>query len=347
MEGPLTCPQTVEELDQLASEPSREVVAMLEKTEGDLMVLGAGGKMGFHLAAMLRRGLDITGTSREVIAVSRFGDAEVRSSFESAGIRTLSADLTSEDELTSLPDASAVFFLAGKKFGTAGRADELRLYNEEMPRLVARRFRNAKIVALSTGCVYPFVSRESGGSVEEDTPEPPGDYAQSCLGRELAFEEESERYGTPISLIRLNYSVDLRYGVLVDLALRILAGEPVDIAMGWFNCIWQGDAVAHIIRALEIASAAPKARILNVTGSRILSVRESATVMADRLGCSVSFSGTETETAWLNNAGKAHRLFGAPRVSEDQLLEWVAEWVGQGRPILGKPTHFEVRDGAY
>lgn len=341
------CPQSVEELDLLASEPDRGVVETLDRTDGDLLVAGAGGKMGFHLARMLRRGLDVLGSGRRVIAVSRFGDAAAREPFEAAGIATLAADLCDPSVYDGLPEAGSVFFLAGKKFGTADSPGELKRFNEEMPALVAERYAGSSIVALSTGCVYPFVSPETGGSTEEDEPSPVGDYALSCLGRERAFLAASGRHGTPLSLIRLNYSVDLRYGVLVDLAVKILAGEPVDVTMSCFNCIWQGDAVAHTIRALAHAAPAPEAFLLNVTGPRTLSVRETAEALGETLNLIVEFTGMEAGTAWLSNASKSHRLFGHPRVSEETLLDWVAEWVGLGRPLLGKPTHFEVRDGQY
>jgi len=341
------CPQSVEELDLLASEPDRGVVDTLGRTDGDLIVAGAGGKMGFHLALMLRRGLDVLGSAQRVVAVSRFGDASAREPFEAAGIATVAADLSDAGVYDSLPDAKSVFFLAGKKFGTSASPDDLRRFNEEMPALVAERYSGSTIVAMSTGCVYPFVAPESGGSTEEDEPSPVGDYALSCLGRERAFLSASERHGTPLSLIRLNYSVDLRYGVLVDLASKILAGEPVDVTMGHFNCIWQGDAVAHTIRSLDLAAPAPEACVLNVTGARILSVRETAELLGERLNLVVEFTGAEAGTAWLNNASEAHRLFGAPSIPEATLIDWVAEWVGLGRPLLGKPTHFEVRDGNY
>ncbi len=347
MPAAIPCPQSVEELDRLASEPDRGVVEALERSDGDLLVAGAGGKMGFHLALMLRRALDVLGSGRRVIAVSRFGDAAAREPFEIASIETVPADLTDADAVAALPEAGAVFFLAGKKFGTDGASDELRRFNEEMPALVAERFAGAAIVALSTGCVYPFVDPEGGGSTEEDEPAPVGNYAFSCLGRERAFLAASEAHGTPLSLIRLNYAVDLRYGVLVDLALKILADEPVDLATGYFNCIWQGDAVARIVRSLSLAAPAPEACVLNVTGARILPVRDTAEALAERLGRLVSFTGAEAGTAWLSNAAKSQRLFGPPSVPEERLLDWVAEWVGHGRPTLGKATKFEVRDGRY
>lgn len=341
------CPQSVEELDELASEPDRAVVDTLSRIDGDLIVAGAGGKMGFHLALMLRRALNELGTGQKVIAISRFGAPGAREPFEAAGIETCPADLCDPSVYADLPDAEAVFFLAGKKFGTSGSPEELKRFNEEMPALVAGRYASSSIVAMSTGCVYPFVSPETGGSIETDEPAPVGEYALSCLGRERAFLEASEAHGTPLALIRLNYSVDLRYGVLVDLAAKIIAGESIDLTMGYFNCLWQGDAIAQTIRSLDHATPAPEAFVLNVTGARILPVREIAESLGEQLNYVVDFVGEESETAWLSNSEKAHRLFGAPRVSEETLLGWVAEWVGLGRPLLGKPTHFEVRDGNY
>lgn len=342
-----SAPQSVEELDELASEPDRGVIDTLNRIDGDVLVAGAGGKMGFHLSLMLRRGFDVLGMSNRVIAVSRFEDASVRERFESRHIDTLSADLTDPKAVASLPDASTVFFLAGKKFGTLDSPDLLRRFNEEMPAFVAERFSEATIVALSTGCVYPFVQPDSGGSKEADETGPVGDYAVSCLGRETAFLRSSEIHGTPLSLIRLNYAVDLRYGVLVDLALKVRAGDPVDLTMGYFNCLWQGDAVTATVRSLECASAAPDARVLNVTGPRILSVRDVALSFGDYFGKVVDFTGSEAETAWLSNASTCHQRFGLPSVSEDTLISWVADWVDHERQVLGKPTHFEVRDGKY
>ncbi len=343
----MNCPSSVAELDLLASQPSPEVVAAVGEMAGDIVVAGAGGKMGYHLCRMLRRALDEAGLHHRVIAVSRFGGTGSHEPFESAGIGIHAADLCMADQVARLPDAAVLFFLAGKKFGTSDDPEELRRYNEEMPGQVAERYRDARIVALSTGCVYPFVSPADGGSREEDPVGPVGEYAISCLGRERVFREASGRHGTPLALIRLNYSVDLRYGVLVDLATRILAGEPVDLTTGFFNCIWQGDATESILRAAVHTRPEPDPLILNVTGPAILSVREVATTIGKKLGREVSFSGTEAGTAWLNDAGHCHRLFGPPRVKEETLIDWVAEWIGAGRPLLGKPTRFEVRDGNF
>lgn len=340
-------PRSIDELDEAASRPDDGVIQSLEHIKGDVVVAGAGGKMGFHLCRMLRRAFDSNGSNSEVIAVSRFSDPEVRSAFEKSGVRTFSLDLTDDTNVAKMPDADALFFLAGIKFGTSDSPDTLRLFNETMPALVADRYAGTPTVALSTGCVYPFVSLGSGGCTENDPAAPAGTYAVSCLGRELAFIESSRRHDTPISLIRLNYSVDLRYGVLVDLASKVFSNEPVDVSMGYFNCVWQGDAIRYTIRALESANAAPDPFLLNVTGTMVLSVREVARRFAELFGKSVSITGTEAETAWLNDAGKSHRLFGNPSVAEDTLIEWVADWIQNNRPLLGKPTHFEVRDGNY
>ncbi len=260
-------PKTLEELHQVASSPTPAAIAAIEACPGDILVLGAGGKMGLHLCLMAQRGIANLGRTDKVIAVSRWGDPTARDAFESRGIDTIACDLSSVEDLAKLPDAPNVFFLAGVKFGTADQPELLHKMNIEMPQKVAARFVTSAIVALSTGCVYPFTSPESGGSSENDPADPPGDYAQSCFGREQAFTDS----GAKCSLIRLNYSVDLRYGVLVDIAQRVRAGLPVDVSTGFVNVIWQGDAVAHTIAALKKAASPPF--VLNVTGSQILSVR--------------------------------------------------------------------------
>ena len=340
-------PRSITELDDVASRPVDDVIQTLERIDGDIVVAGAGGKMGFHLCRMLRRVFDSTGSCHEVIAVSRFSDPTTREAFEQGGIRTLSLDLTDEKNVARMPDAQALVFLAGIKFGTSDSPETLRLFNETMPALVADRYAGIPTVALSTGCVYPFVTPESGGCTENDPAAPAGTYAVSCLGRETAFTDSRRAHGTPISLIRLNYSVDLRYGVLVDLALKVFSEEPVDVSMGYFNCVWQGDAIRYTIRSLEHAAAAPDPFILNVTGGQILSVRDVAERFGMLFNKPVTIEGTEADSAWLNDAGKSHRLFGNPDVEEDTLIEWVADWIQNNRPLLGKPTHFEVRDGNY
>ncbi|MDC0275450.1 NAD-dependent epimerase/dehydratase family protein [Verrucomicrobiales bacterium] len=343
----MTAPTNEIELDELASEPNEQVIGTVSQIDGPILVAGAGGKMGFHLCKMLRKALDVSGKSNRLIAVSRFGDPTKRESFEKAGIETIPCDLTSEGAAERLPDSEAVCFLAGQKFGTSNAPEVLTLFNETMPARFANRFKDSKIVALSTGCVYPFVSADSGGSRESDPVVPAGDYAISCLGREQAFLKASETNRTPLALIRLNYSVDLRYGVLVDIAHKVFHQQPVDVTMGHLNCIWQGDATRHIICALGKTAPAPDAFILNVTGEKILHVREIASWFGERFSKPTEITGIEATEAWLNNASLSHSLFGAPEISEETLMEWVAPWIEKGRPLLGKPTNFEVRDGKY
>lgn len=332
---------TAEDLDRWISAPSGAVIEALRKCAGRIAVLGAAGKMGFHLSLMLQQSTWALGRSEPVLAVSRFGSPASRSQFERAGFEVLSSDLSDPEQVARLPAVENVFFLAGVKFGTAHDPGLLERMNVTMPRLVAERCRDSRIVALSTGCVYAFASPESGGSTEEDATDPPGDYARSCLGRETAFGDSGAR----ASLIRLNYAVELRYGVLVDLAQTILAGRPVDLTTGYVNVIWQGDALAHVVQSLPLASAPPF--VLNVTGPGILRVRDLALAFGRRFGKEVRFEGTEAPTAWLNNASQSHRLFGPPRVSVDQMIEWIASWLERGGETLGKPTHFENRDGSY
>ncbi|MEZ6058961.1 MAG: NAD(P)-dependent oxidoreductase [Planctomycetaceae bacterium] len=300
--------------------------------------------MGFHLSLMLCRALQELGRRDSVIAVSRFGSAESQADFAAAGCDVRPADLADERQVASLPDVENVFFLAGIKFGSSQNPDSLRQMNVEMPRTVADRFRRSSIVALSTGCVYSFTTPESGGSTESSPTDPPGAYAESCLGREQAFVEAG-RLGTRSSIIRLNYSIDLRYGVLVDIAQAVMAGRPVDLTTGYVNVIWQGDAIAHIVQALPHAAAPPE--IFNVTGADVLRVRDLAHAFAVRFGVEAQLTGRESDTAWLNNPAKSHRLFGPPAVSTEQLVDWVADWLKRGSPTLNKPTHFEARDGKY
>jgi nucleoside-diphosphate-sugar epimerase len=341
----MQAPTTLEELHERASRPDQGVIDALLACPGDVAVLGAAGKMGCHLARMVQRALEAVGRSNKVYAVSRFSDPASKKPFEDCGIETISCDLSEVAQLAALPDCPNVFFLGGVKFGTAVDPELLRRFNVEMPALVAARYRSSRIVALSTGCVYPYVTPDSGGSVESDAIQPGGAYAESCSGRETAFVLASENSGTSVCLIRLNYSVDLRYGVPVDIGQRLLSGDSVDVSMGYVNVIWQGDAIRHIVRALTVASA--PAKVLNVTGARTLSVRGIANKLGQLLGVTPHFTGEEAPTAWLNNASQAHSLFGAPEIDEDQLFTWVSEWLKAGGKILNKPTHFETRDGKY
>jgi nucleoside-diphosphate-sugar epimerase len=343
-----TPPAPVDEaaLDERLSQPTPGLLATSERLEGDFLILGVGGKMGPTLARMLRRGLDAAGrTAQDVIAVARFSDEAVRQSLEAADIETVRADLSSRDEVIALPDAPNIIFMAGQKFGTSGAPDATWLMNTYVPALVAERYPRSRIVAFSTGCVYPNVPVASGGAREEDPLEPLGEYANSCVGRERMFAALSRRHGTPVTLFRLNYAIDLRYGVLVDVAQKVLAGDPVDVTTGYANVVWQGDACAWAIQCLEHAASPPLA--LNATGPETVSVRALARRFGELFGREAQVVGTEAETALLANASRAHALFGYPTVPLDTMVRWTAEWLQTGGRLLGKPTHFETRDGRF
>ncbi len=333
------------EADEFLSRPTVGVRSVLARTPGRFLVLGAGGKMGLHLCAMLQRGLAQLGRKERVVGVSRFTTLRDREEFRAFGIETIACDLTSARAVAELPDAETIFFLAGVKFATATDPGLLRQMNVEMPRIVAARFARSRIVAFSTGCVYPFVGPESGGATEDTPLAPVGDYAESCALREAVFAAQSRLSGTAVTLIRLNYSVEFRYGVLSDIATKVWAGAPVDVSTGYVNVIWQRDAIAHSIAALELATDSAVA--INLTGPATLSVRALAQKFGGLLGREVRITGRETPTAWLNNAARAHREFGLPATSLDTMMQWVAAWVAHGGETWGKPTGFEKRDGRF
>lgn len=338
-------PRSIDQLDELITRPTESVRAAIKQCPGDIVVLGAGGKMGFHLSRMLQRCLGQLGRADALTAVSRFSAAESRRPFEEHGLRTVAADLSDPDQLRRIPAADHVFYLAGIKFGTAGNTDLLKRMNSVMPSLVAERFAASQIVALSTGCVYSFTSPESCGSTEQGEMEPPGAYARSCLDREQAFFDASRRRGTRCTLVRLNYSIDLRYGVLVDIAQQVKEGRPIDVETGYVNVIWQGDALAQIIQCLPHASSPPF--VINITGSQTLRVRELARRFGQHWGSEPTFQGREASTCWLSNNALARKLFGEPETSVECMVDWIAHWLDRGGPTLGKPTHFQTRDGNY
>jgi nucleoside-diphosphate-sugar epimerase len=340
-------PTTDAELDEYLSRPPDFVVEALRAVPGDLLVLGAGGKMGLSLATMARRAFDLAGAAdRRVIAVSRFGATGSDAAFRAVGIETISSDLLHDGAVDALPEAPNVLFLAGMKFGSTGNLPATWAMNTFLPGLVARRFAGSRIVVLSTGNVYPFVAAAGGGAREEDPVGPVGEYAISCLGRERLFSYESQRRGTPTALIRLNYANALRYGVIVDLARRVLDGRPIDLAMGHVNVIWQGDSNAMTLGAFAHASSPPL--VLNVTGPETALVRDVATRLATHLQVGPpSFVGVESDTALLSDASRAVGLFGPPSVPLDQLIAWTAAWLQGGGSLLDKPTGFEHRDGRF
>lgn len=339
-------PQSVEELEDRLTTPTAETIDAVARLGGDLLILGAGGKMGPSLAVLARRSLSLSDVRHRVICASRFSAPGVAEQLESAGVETIAADLLDRRELDSLPDAPNVLFLAGMKFGTSNEPELTWALNCYLPAIVAERYRQSRIVALSTGNVYPLVPPSSGGATEETPLDPVGEYAQSCVGRERMFQYMSRQHGTSAVLLRLNYATDLRYGVLLDIAERVYRGKAVDVGMPWVNVIWQGDANAIVVRALDIAAV--PCNVLNVTGPEVISVEEVAGHLARRFGLPPpTFVGQQSDRALLSNARRCHDRFGAPRVSTETLIEWVADWVEADRPTLGKPTRFEMRHGSF
>jgi nucleoside-diphosphate-sugar epimerase len=321
------------------------VVQALGSLEGDIIVLGAAGKMGPTLARMALRASREAGSRRRVIAVSRFSRPEVRARLESWGIDTVTCDLLDRGQVAKLPDAPSVVFMAGMKFGTSGQEELTWAENTLVPAHACEKFSRSRIVAFSTGNIYGLAPIAAGGSVESDPLVPVGDYAASCVGRERIFAYFSQALGIRVALLRLNYACELRYGVLVDLARKVLAGETIDLSMGHFNVIWQADANGLALKALSHASSPPL--VLNVTGPEMLRVRRVCEQFGDLLGKPVSFRGKEAPDALLSNASRAHGLLGRPRVSAGEMIPWIAEWVRAGGGSLEKPTHFEVRDGRF
>ncbi|NPV10157.1 MAG: NAD(P)-dependent oxidoreductase [Anaerolineae bacterium] len=332
-------------LDEVMSRPSPALVEDLTALEGDIMILGVAGKMGPTLARLARRASDEAGVSRRVIGVSRFSQPGTRQQLESWGVETIACDLLDREALASLPQARNIVFMAGRKFGSTGAEATTWAMNAYLPGLVAERFPDSRFVVFSSGNVYPLVPVISGGAVEEDLTAPVGEYAQSVLARERLFEYFSRERGIPVTLIRLNYAIDLRYGVLFDIGAKVHAGEPVDVTMGHANVIWQGDANSYVLRAFGLCSSPPA--VLNVTGPEIVSVRRVAQRFGELLGREPVIQGQESPTAFLNNAGRCFSLFGYPTVPLDTMIRWIARWLELGGSSLGKPTHFETRDGRF
>jgi nucleoside-diphosphate-sugar epimerase len=338
--------QTVAELEDQLSLPTPGVIETLRALAGDFIVLGAGGKMGPTLARMIRRGLDELGQrEREVIAVSRFSSASAASDLEKHGVQTVSCDLMDRAAVQALPQAANVIFMAGQKFGTSDAPELTWVMNTLVPALVAEHFRQSRIVVFSTGCVYPLVDTASAGAREDTPMTPPGEYANSCVGRERVFTHFAKLHGTPALMFRLCYAIDLRYGVLCDVASKVAQGQPVDVSMGAAHVIWQGDANARAIQCLAHASAPPMA--LNVTGLERVSIRWLAERFGDLLQRKPIIVGEESRSAWLWDASRSYDLFGPPTVSLEEMISATAHWQQIGGSMLGKPTHFEVRDGQY
>ena len=338
-------PRDDAELEEFLSRPTPAVAQTLLQIPGDIIILGAGGKMGPSLTTMIRRAGDSIDDRRRVIAVSRFSSDSAARALEQAGVEIARADLSERDEIARLPDAPNVIYMAGQKFGTRDLPSRTWAVNTLVPAMVAERYASSRIVAFSTGNVYALSPAGSGGSRESDPLTPLGEYANSCVGRERVLEHVSRTRGTPMAIIRLNYAVDLRYGVIVDIAHKIMAGEAVRLEMGFVNVIWQGDANAQAVCSLSHAASPPF--VVNVTGPERLSVRDVATQLGALLGRRPIFEGAPAADALLSDTSLAQSLFGPPSVSTDTLIGWVADWVGRGGTMLGKATKFEVRDGRY
>ena len=329
---------TIEELEEALSRPGEADVEFLRHLEGDILILGAAGKMGPSLARLCRRAADEAGPARRIFAVSRRPVAE-------SGIEAIPCDLLDRAQVAQLPACPNVLYLAGRKFGSSDSPELTWAMNTVVPANVAERFRASRIVVFSTGNIYALRAPAAGGSRETDAPEPVGEYAQSCLGRERVFEYFANHHGVRCLLFRLNYAVDLRYGVLVDIARKVFAGEPVDVTVPAFNVIWQRDANSYALRAL--GQCATPARILNITGREIVSVRDAAEFFAERFARACRFQGAPGPVALLSDASAAAGLMGPPSVDTARLMELVAEWVAAGGASLNKPTHFEVADGKF
>jgi len=344
-ERPLERIESVKQLEEMLSEPTPAVVETLARLDGDLMILGVGGKMGPTLARMARRASDLAGVRRRVIGVARFSSSDLESCLRRQGIETIRCDLLDAAQLDSLPSVPNVVFMAGMKFGSTGQESLTWAMNCFLPGQVARRFRKSRIVAFSTGNVYGLSPAVRGGSVETDPLNPVGEYAQSCVGRERILEHQSRTLAIPMAILRLNYAVEMRYGVLVDIAQRVYAGEPIELSMGHFNALWQADANAMALQAFDHVASPPF--VVNLAGPEHLSVRQVAEQFGRLFGKTVTFRGTEAADALLSNGQLGYRLFGNPRVAAEQLIHWIADWIARGGPSLGKPTHFENREGAF
>jgi nucleoside-diphosphate-sugar epimerase len=337
--------ENISQLEDLLSEPTEEVIRTLGSLGGDIVILGVGGKMGPTLARMTKKASEKASVKRRVIGVSRFSSSKLEAELNAHGVETLRCDLLDQRSLAALPDAENVVFMAGMKFGSTGQEWLTWAMNSFLPGLVADRYRDARIAVFSTGNVYGLSPVARRGSREEDSLNPTGEYAMSCVGRERMFEHFSRRNGTKVSILRLNYASELRYGVLLDIAQRVNSDRPVSLSMGYLNTIWQADASAMSLQSLGCATSPPN--VINITGPEIHSVRRIAEEFGKRLDKTPRFEGTESNDALLSNAEKSYGLFGRPPVDSQQMIDWIAQWVKRGGATLAKPTHFEDRAGQF
>ena len=337
--------KSVIELEEQLSRPGLELIEMMKRLEGDIMILGIGGKMGPTMGRLAVNAIREAGVNKKVYGVARFSNAEERAKMESWGIETIACDLLDPEAVKTLPQIKNIIFMAGRKFGTQGCEDLTWAMNVLAPAYVGDHFKKSRIVAFSTGCVYPLVSVGTCGCDEEVIPSPVGEYSQSCLGRERIFQNCARKNGTEILLYRLNYAIDLRYGVIHDIAANIMDDKPVDNTVGYFNAIWQGDANSYALRCLE--HCANPCAIMNITGPETVSVEATALKLGKLLGKEVRFKGVPGNQCYLNNSAKMCDIFGYPSVSMDTMIRWQAEWILNGGISIGKPTHFEVNTGKF
>ncbi|MNI01058.1 hypothetical protein D3C73_538830 [compost metagenome] len=337
--------KTIQELEAKLAQPSEALIKEIAELEGDIMLLGIGGKMGPSLARLAKNAIKEAGVDKKVYGASRFSSGGLREELEADGVQTFPVDLLNDQQLQELPDVKNVIYMAGNKFGTTGNEHFTWAMNSYLPGRVAEKYRDSKIVVFSTGNIYPMTPVYQGGATELTSPNPNGEYGQSSLGRERVFEYFSHKYSIPMAIYRLNYAIDLRYGVLLEIARSVKAGKPIDISMGHVNCIWQGDANEMAIRSLTVCSTPPT--VINVTGPETLSMRWLAEEFGARLGVEPILEGTESGVALLSNSSKASKLFGYPRVSILPMIDWIAEWVAMDGETWNKPTHFQERGGKY
>jgi len=325
--------------------PSDDIVSDISKIDGDIMILGVGGKMGPGLARVARQAVEKAGIDKKIIGVARFSEPGLRDQLKNEGIETISADLLNDEQLQALPEAKNILYLAGTKFGTSGNPFFTWAMNAYLPGRVAQKFKNSRIVVFSTGNVYPMSPVYFGGVTENDSPEPNGEYGQSCLGRERLFQYYASIYNTPLLIYRLNFANDVTYGVLLEVAKSVKEGQPIDLSMGHFNAIWQGDANEIAVRSLLHCDT--PAKILNVSGPETISVRWLAEEFGRMFGRQPIFTNEERPTAFLSNTSECSRLFGYPKVSLKQVMELLVAWIKQGGKTINKPTHFQERSGKY
>lgn len=337
--------KTVANLEAFMTDPSQALIEDIKQIDGDILILGIGGKMGPTLAKMTKKAIECAGLNKKVIGVSRFSSLDLRNELETNGIETIAIDLLDDDALQSLPNVKNIIYMAGNKFGTVGNEHFTWTINAYLSGRIAEKFKDARIVAFSSGNVYPLTHVAKNSCSEDTPPNPIGEYAQSCLGRERVLTNFSYNNQTDMLIFRLNYAIDMRYGVLLEIAKHVYHNKPIDLTMGSVNVIWQGDANEYAIRALRHCDSPPK--VINITGPETISVRWLAKEFGMHFDKQPQFINEEKPTALLNNASQAHKLFGYPKVSLQQMIEMTVEWLNNDGEVSDNPTHFQEREGAF